>query len=101
MKTVPASSPVEQLTVESYAQDVADHQRTFDAFVRLLTIAALHVATCLVALAMGGVERHWTPTLIFVIAATAAAAFGAASRFGWKPGAAVLVVALACLGLFG
>lgn len=101
MNAVDRTNPVEQLTIASYSQDVADHQRTFEAFVRLLAIATLHVATCLVALAIGGVAGHWTATVVLVVAASAAAAFGAASRFAWRPGAALLMVALAWLALLG
>jgi hypothetical protein len=101
MNVIEKASPVEQITIESYSQDVADHQQTFDAFVRLLAIAALHVVTCVVALAIGGVEHDWTLTAVLVVAATAAAAFGAASRFAWKPGAGVLAAAIVCLALMG
>jgi hypothetical protein len=97
MNAIEKASPVERITIESYSQDVADHQQTFDAFFRLLAIAALHIEACLAALAIGGVEHHWTLTVIFAVAATAAAAFGAASRFAWKPGAVALAAAIACL----
>jgi hypothetical protein len=93
--------PIERITVGSYTQAVDDHQQAFEAFVHLLAIGVLHIATCLVALAIGGAENHWKTTLALIVLATLAAAFGAATRLAWRPGALVLACAFACLALFG
>ena len=101
MNAIYKLTPIEQITAESNSEDIREHERTFAAFVQLLAIATLHVVTCLVALAVGGVEHHWMMTFFLVIVASGAAAFGALSRLAWRPGAAILLVALACLALLG
>jgi hypothetical protein len=79
-------------------EDFAEHQRTFAFFVRLVSIAVLHVLACLVAVAIGGIFGYWRLAFTIGIIATIAAAMGASNgRLGWRPGAAVLALSLVTL----
>jgi hypothetical protein len=76
-------------------EDFAEHQRTFAFFLRLAAIAVLHIAACLIAVAVGGLYGHWYLALfIFVIASIAAAMGVASENLAWKPGMAALAVSL-------
>jgi hypothetical protein len=73
--------------------DLIEHEQTFERFLSILVVAVQHVASCLVALIIGGVEGHWAAAMLFVAAATIAALAGAFVRaIGWKPGAAILAL---------
>ena len=76
----------------------AEHQRTFALFVRLASIAVLHVLACLAAVAIGGLFGYWSLAFTIVGVATIAAAMGASNgKLGWRPGAAVLALSLVTL----
>ena len=83
------------------ASDIIEREQTFERFLSLLVVAVLHIASCLIALAIGGIEGHWALALVFVAFATAAAISGAfVQSIGWKPGAIMFAVeALAWLAL--
>ena len=73
--------------------DVIEHEEMFERFLSILGVAVQHVASCLVALIIGGIEGHWLLAIAFVTLATVAALMGAFVRsIGWKPGAAILAV---------
>ena len=64
-------------------------------FLRGVAVAVLHVAACLIAVAIGGIYGHWDLALLVFLVATLAAAIGVSSeRLGWRPGAAVLAASL-------
>jgi len=76
-------------------EDFAEHLRTFRFFLRTAAIAVIHVATCLIAVAIGGIYGRWGLSLTVAVIATFAAALGLSSeRLGWRPGAAALAVGL-------
>ena len=53
--------------------DYASHEGTYEAFVHMAFIGALHVASVLIGLAIGGVTGHWLVAFgIFAIATVAA-----------------------------
>ena len=53
--------------------DYASHEGTYEAFVHMAFIGALHVASVLIGLAIGGVTGHWLVAFgIFAIATIAA-----------------------------
>jgi hypothetical protein len=88
-----ALSTDDRLAAHSATGDLVEHELTFERFLSLLVVAVLHVVTCLIALAIGGVEGHWGPAVIFVALATAAVVPGASvPTIGWKPGAVILAI---------
>ena len=53
--------------------DYVSHEGTYEAFVHMVFIGALHVASVLIGLAIGGVNGHWLVAFgVFVIATIAA-----------------------------
>jgi hypothetical protein len=85
-------------TLEEHAAtgDLVEHEAMFERFLSILAVAVQHVATCLLALAIGGLEGHWFLAIVFVAFATVAAVTGAFVRsIAWKPGAAILAVTFA------
>lgn len=84
---------IEKIDNPPVDEEFAEHERTFRFFLRLAAIAVLHVAACLIAVAIGGIFGHWSLALLIFVLATLAAAMGLSSeRLGWKPGAAALAV---------
>jgi hypothetical protein len=80
--------------------DFAEHQRTYDGVMRMALIAVLHVLSILVGLAIGGVGHHWGVAGFWMVVATIAAGLGAVVKeLSWRPGAVILVVMLATLGM--
>jgi hypothetical protein len=76
-------------------EDFAEHERTFRFFLRVAGVAVLHIAACLIAVAIGGIFGHWDVALLVFLIATLAAAIGISSeRLAWRPGAAVLAMSL-------
>jgi hypothetical protein len=76
--------------------DYAAHEATYERFVFLIFIAALHVINVAIGLAIGGVKGAWWTAAGIFFLATVAAIHGLAS--GAKvPSAIVLVLALAAL----
>ena len=76
-------------------EDFAEHERTFSFFLRMAAIAVLHIAACLLAVAIGGLFGHWYLALVIFVLATVAAAMGVASeQLGWRPSAAALALGL-------
>jgi hypothetical protein len=76
------------------AMDYAEHERTYERFVELTTVSAIHVATLLLALVMFGFGDNvgfWLGFLTIVLAVVAAA-FSIA-RKSVKPAAVVLGIA--------
>jgi hypothetical protein len=79
-------------------QDLAEHQKTFDGFVRLATIGTIWVLTHVVALAIGGVAGHWFTAGFWLVISTIAAVLGLVVRgLDWKPVTVVLALMLATL----
>jgi hypothetical protein len=88
-----ALSTNDRLAGHEATGDLIEHEQVFERFLSLLVVAVLHVASCLIALAIGGLEGHWFIAMIFVAFATVAALVGAfVQTIGWKAGAAVLAV---------
>jgi hypothetical protein len=74
--------------------DYAEHERTYERFVELTTVGAIHIATLLVALVMfafGGGSGFWLGFLTIVLAVGAAAV--SIARRSWKAAAVVLGLA--------
>jgi hypothetical protein len=78
--------------------EVRAHEATFHQFVLLVYVGVLHIATCLVALAIGGIEGHWATTAGVIVLATLLAAYSLV-RDSKVPMALVLLLALSVLGL--
>jgi hypothetical protein len=77
--------------------DYSSHEGTYEAFVHMVFIGTLHVATVLIGLAVGAVNGHWLVAFGVFAVATVAAIQGFISRTrGASYGALVLsVLALA------
>ena len=76
----------------------ADHEKTYEGFLRVSAIATVWILTHVVALAIGGVAGHWILASFFVVISTIAAALGLAIRgLDWKPVTVILAVMLATL----
>jgi hypothetical protein len=60
--------------------DYVTHEGTYEAFVHMVFIGALHVATVLIGLAIGGVTGHWLVAFGVFVVATIAAIQGFMSR---------------------
>jgi len=81
-----------------FDDEVRAHETTFHQFVLLVYVGVMHIAACLVALAIGGVEGHWATTAVVIVLATFGAAYSLV-RDSKVPMAVVLLLALAGLGL--
>ena len=76
------------------ASDYREHERTYERFVEITTVAVLHVATILLALVMFGFGDNggfWLGFLTVVLAVAAAAI--SIARNSWKAAAVVLGLA--------
>lgn len=88
-----ALSPGDQPAGHEGTGDIVEHEKTFEGFLSVLAIGVQHIASCLVGLAIGGLEGHWLPALILIALATVAALIGAfEKRVGLKPGAVILAI---------
>ncbi|CAM5776105.1 hypothetical protein LMIY3S_05359 [Labrys miyagiensis] len=80
------------------SQDFSDHKSTYEGFLRLSSIGMAWVLVIVASLAIGGTTGHWGISSILLILGTIASVVGMAVRsWGWKPGAAVLVLSLLVL----
>ena len=55
--------------------EISVHEATFQRFVQLLYVGALHVANVIVALAVGGVQHQWGTAVLIMLLATAVAVY--------------------------
>jgi hypothetical protein len=76
-------------------REVDTHERTFQFFVQLVYVGVMHIASFLVALAIGGVQGHWGAAFLVMIVATAVAIFSLAR----ETKAAMAIVLAASLGI--
>jgi type IV secretory pathway TrbD component len=77
------------------------HEVMYDDFVHFIAVAAVFVACCVVALAVGGVRHAWLSAIFGIVLAIVATAIGLFSRsMSWRPPAVVLVILLAMLALY-
>lgn len=86
------------VSYDSIDDEVRAHEATFHIFVQLVYVGVLHIATCLVALAIGGIEGHWATTAGVIVLATFLAAYSLV-KDSKVPMALVLVLAVAVLGV--
>jgi uncharacterized membrane protein YuzA (DUF378 family) len=73
--------------------DYAEHEGTYESFVRLATVGSLLVINIVIALGVGGVVDHWLEAVGLLVFALLAAIFGLAS------GSNVPAVVIVLLGL--
>lgn len=77
------------------------HESMYQDFVHFVAVAAVFVACCVVALAVGGIRHAWLSAIFGIILAIAATTIGLFSRsMSWRPPAVVLVILLAMLALY-
>jgi len=77
------------------------HEIMYDDFVHFIAVAAVFVACCVVALAVGGVRHAWLSAIFGIVLAIVATTIGLFSRsMSWRPPAVVLVILLAMLALY-
>ena len=76
--------------------DYTSHEGTYDAFVHMVFIGTLHVATVVIGLAIGGVTGHWLIAFFIFAVATLAAIQGFMSK---TRGASYGALALALVAL--
>jgi hypothetical protein len=78
--------------------DYASHEGTYEGFIHMAFIGAMHVASILIGLAIGGVTGHWLIAFGVFVIATIAAVQGFMSKTRTASYIA-LVLALAALAL--
>jgi Bacterial aa3 type cytochrome c oxidase subunit IV len=78
--------------------DYALHESTYESFVHMAFIGALHVATILIVLAIGAVNGHWFVAAGIFMIAVGAAVQGLMSK-SRTASYAVLVLAVVALAL--
>lgn len=73
--------------------DEEAHETTYMSFTHFATVGAVFAVSCVVALAVGGVKHAWVSSLVMILCAIVATAFGLSSqRLAWRPPAVVLGV---------
>jgi hypothetical protein len=73
------------------AMDYAEHNRTYDAFIRFSVIGVLCVVVILIAMAIGTFGHRWGLGTLFILAALGTSALGVAVKsLDWKPVGGVL-----------
>jgi hypothetical protein len=78
--------------------DFAQHERTYEGFLRFTAIATVWILTHVVALAIGGTSGRWVLAGFWILVSTVAAVVGLAVRgLDWKPVTVVLAMMLATL----
>jgi hypothetical protein len=89
-----ADANQEQMT----SHDFSDHKGTYEGFLRMTSIGLVWVLGIVATLAIGGTTGSWHLASMLLILATIAGLVGMAAKgLGWRPGAVVLVLQLACL----
>ncbi|MFL6796765.1 MAG: aa3-type cytochrome c oxidase subunit IV [Xanthobacteraceae bacterium] len=78
--------------------DLAAHEETYERFVHLAFVGALHVVNVVIGLAIGAVNHHWLVAFVVMVLATLVAIQGFA-RGSRAPSAVMVVLALLALGL--
>jgi hypothetical protein len=80
--------------------DYAEHERTYDAFVRFATIGTVWAIIIVVGLAIGATAQRWGIGSLMIVLGTGAAGLGAAVKsLNAKPAIAVLLLSLAVWAL--
>jgi len=73
------------------AADFADHERTYEGFLRFSAVGLVWVLCIVVTLAIGGTTHRWALGGFWLAVATIASVLGLAIKgLDWKPGAAPL-----------
>jgi hypothetical protein len=78
--------------------DLAEHQATYKNFVQLAYVATLHLASVVIALAIGGTTGHWLVSLAILVFATIIAVHGLASG-AREPSVVMVIISVILLGL--
>lgn len=82
----------------STSRDFAEHERTYEGFLRFASVATVWVITNVVALAIGGTSGRWYLAGFWILVSTVAATIGLAVKgLDWKPDVVVLAMMLATL----
>ena len=77
------------------------HESMYDDFVHFAAVAIVFVASCVVALAVGGMRHAWLSAIFGIVLAIATTAVGLFSRsLSWRPPAVVLAMLVAMLALY-
>ncbi|MEA3024963.1 MAG: hypothetical protein QOF91_248 [Alphaproteobacteria bacterium] len=71
--------------------DLAAHEQTYETFVHLAYVGCCHVATIVIALAIGAGTHHWGYSITLIILATIVAAHGLASGSRTPSGVMVMI----------
>jgi hypothetical protein len=80
------------------SHDFSAHVGTYDGFLRIASIGTAWVLGVVASLAIGGTTAHWGLSSFLLILGTIASVAGMAVRsWGWRPGAAILVLDLLAL----
>jgi hypothetical protein len=80
------------------ADDFAEHEKTYEGFVRLTVVGTIWILTHVVALAIGGTTGRWFLAGFWIFVSTIAALIGLAMKgLDWKPVLVVLAMMLATL----
>jgi len=78
--------------------DFADHEQTYEGFMRFSAVALVWVLCIVATLAIGGTTQRWVLGGFWLFVATIGSVLGLAIKgLDWKPGVVILVVMLATL----
>jgi len=81
--------------------DGPSHEAMYVDFVHFVSVAAVFVACCVVALAVGGIRHAWLSAIFGIVLAIVTTSIGLFSRsMSWRPPAVILVILLAMLALY-
>jgi hypothetical protein len=77
------------------------HESMYGNFVHFTTVSAIFVASCVVALAVGGAKGGWISAIVMIVLSIITTAIGLFSpSLSWRPPAVVLVLLLLMLLLY-
>jgi len=88
--------PVEYATASG--NDLPAHVETYERFVHLAFVGCTHVASIVIALAIGAVAHHWFYAFVILIVATLVALHGFMSG-ARAPSLVMVIISLATLAL--
>jgi hypothetical protein len=87
---------VEYATAEG--NDLPAHVETYDRFIHMTLVGSCHVASVVIALAIGAVAHHWLAAIAILIIATLVAVHGFMSG-ARTPSMVMVVISLLTLAL--
>src|SRR5205823_3073180 len=96
--SLPGTPMAEHTESATTTADFADHEQTYEGFMRFSAVVLVFVLCIVVTLAIGGTAHRWFLGGFWLFVAAIASALGLAIKgLSWKPGVVVLAMMLATL----